>query len=466
MMTLFSNLYLGLSALRSQQLALSIAGNNVANVNTPGYSRQRAIMAELDPLQISEGQLGRGVRILEINAARDRFIEARLVKENQGLGQFDIMNQNLQQIEALFADSGGTGIRDALTKFFNSFSDLANNPTSIATRQQVLIAGNNVAGSIRNSYAQMVTTQSIANQGIKTTIDQINGLTDQIAKLNTQVASVEALGQDSTRFRDQRQLLVGQLGQLANISYMENDARMVTVQINGRSLVENGNATALAATLPPSGSPNFTITMNGNNITSEVTSGKLGGLLQVRDVNIPGYLQTLDTMAGALITQVNTIHSGGFDLTRAVGGSFFTPPSVGASAAQTIAVAITDPARIAAATTLPPSGPPGDNSNARALANLATARISSLGSVTFSEYYGTLVARVGGQAREAADGLKTQRQIVRQVQNLRDSVSGVSLDEEMASIIQYQKAYEASARFVSIVNALTDETIRILGSGR
>lgn len=459
---LFTSLYIGLSGLRANQMGISLAGNNVANINTPGYSRQRAIFAAADPLHIAEGQFGMGATVLDVSVARDRFIEARLVRENQTLGQLDTMSQNLRQIEAVFADTGGVGLRDSLNKFFASFSDLAGNPTSTAVRQQVLSAGNNLAGSIRSAYTQLTATQNTANQDVKATVNQINSLTSQIAALNTRVAQEEAAGHDSGRYRDERQLLLGQLGQLVNINVVEDSGRMVNVDLGGRSIVTGNTAATIGATVPATGQF-YQITLNGNDITNQVSNGKLYGLLQVRDVNIPSYLQSLDTLAGTLITQVNTLHTQGYDLNRAAGGNFFTPTAPGASAAQNIAVAITAPDRIAAARTLPPSGPPGDNQLARDLAGLANVRQAGLGSATFSDYFAGFTGRVGAAARDAADGLKTQRQIVRQVQNLRDSVSGVSLDEEMASIIQYQKAYEASARFVSIVSSLTEETMRLLG---
>jgi len=457
---LFYSLHIGLSSLRAQQLGIATAGNNVANVNTPGYSRQRVGMRELTGLQLTEGNLGGGVRVAEIGAARDRFIEGRLVLENQRLGQQETLNQHLRQVEAVFAETGGAGVRDTLSRFFNSFSDLANNPTNTALRQQVLSAGNNLANSVRTVHSQLSATQTQANQDIRGTVDRVNALTEQVAALNVRVANAEAIGQDAAGFRDQRQVLLGELGQLVNINYLEDEVHMVSVHIGGRSIVEKNKSTALTAAAV--GGPNYAVSLNGVDIRSEITSGRLNGLFQVRDTYVPGYLQSLEAFASTLIAQVNAVHAGGTDLTGAGGGNFFTPTPAGASAAQTLSVAVTATDRIAAAAAGQPARS-GDNTNARALAALATTRQAGLGSATFSDYYGSLVARVGGHAREAADGLRTQRQVVRQVQNQRDSVSGVSLDEEMASLIQFQKAYEASARYVSIVNSLTEETMRLLG---
>src|SRR5262249_27956008 len=262
---------------------------------------------------------------------------------------------------------------------------------NIGFRQQVLSAANSLAGSIRNAYTQLTTTQNLADQDVKATVDQINALSNQIAALNTQVAQAEGLGHDSTQYRDQRQVLLQQLGQLANVTYVEDNQKMVSVDLGGRTIVAGNTAKTLSAAPPAGGGPFYQLFLNGDNITSNITSGKLNGLLQVRDVNIPSYLQNLDTLASTIISQVNSLHTQGFDPNRAAGGNFFTPTAAGASAAQTMSVAITDPARIAAARVLPASGPPGDNQLARDLAALATARPAALGSVSFSEYYGNLV---------------------------------------------------------------------------
>jgi flagellar hook-associated protein 1 FlgK len=223
---------------------------------------------------------------------------------------------------------------------------------------------------------------------------------------------------------------------------------------NGRPLVIGANTYALDVTsTPPSGFA--ALVSAGTAVTSEVTGGTIGGLIQARDVLIPGYLDQLDTLAYSIVTEVNAVHQGGYDLNGATGIDFFTALPSAAGAARNISVSagvLADPSTIATGAT----ATAGDNDVARTLADLRDARVLSGGTATFSDGWGTLVYRVGADSRAASDEQSSRAEIVRQMELMREQVSGVSLDEEAMMMMKFQRAYEANARFFQAVDSALD----------
>ena len=202
------------------------------------------------------------------------------------------------------------------------------------------------------------------------------------------------------------------------------------------------------------------VAADGTDVTATLTSGKIGGLLQVRDTQVPVYLSKLDTLAYTLVQQVNTLHAGGYDLNGTAGGNFFSPIASTSGAALAVAVTPTvaaDPAKVVAAAT----AVAGDNTQARALANLRSAKVLG-GTSTLIEGWGNLVYQVGQDAQLADKAQKTHADIVNQLQSLRDATSGVSIDEEAAAMLKFQRAYQANARFFGTIDQTLDTLLGLL----
>jgi len=232
----------------------------------------------------------------------------------------------------------------------------------------------------------------------------------------------------------------------------------------GDLLVAGDQNRVLQAVTSPT-EPYTQILLDGQNITSKIESGKLGGLLKVRDRLIPDYLRRLDDLAAGLIERVNSQHAQGSDLNGLPGGDFFIPfvpsvPGSNAGAARNIGLAITDATQIAAGGA---GLGPGSNANAVLLAGIRDEKLFSSGSSTSNQFYANLIFGLGNDLRTAQDGQTTQDQLLAQLQNQRDAFSGVNLDEEAVNIIRYQKAYEANARFIRVVDELTNDLLGILG---
>jgi flagellar hook-associated protein 1 FlgK len=460
---LFGSLEIGRKSLMVQQQALQVTSNNIANVNTPGYSRQRAVLESSRPLQAGLLQIGTGVEIKTVESARDRFLEIRVAQGNQGSGKQQALVDSSSQIEAVF-NVGDKGLQEAISRFFNSFSTLANDPTSSSLRSSVVSTAENLSNVFQSSAQQLVDIQQNTNGSIIDTVSQINHLASAIASLNHEIGAAEAVGGEAATLRDQRTELVNQLSNLVDIHYYEDEGGNFSVSVaGGQSLVTADfvNPLTTSAT-PPSGL--VQVKSGPNEITSLIQGGKLAGLIQVRDQLIPAYQNDLDTLAESIISQVNTVHTGGTDLQvppSSPGLNFFDPVTGVAGAAQAFSLnpaIAADLKNIAAGQ----SGSPGDNANALTLANLANQKVLSGGTETFAESFASLQFRVGTDTQSAKRSLDTQSALLKQLKNQRDSVSAVSLDEEAIDLIRFQRAYQASAKFISTIDQLTADLIQNL----
>jgi flagellar hook-associated protein 1 FlgK len=466
MSSLFAGLHIGERALQAQQFALETTQRNITNANTPYYSRQRVNFIPGDPIGFGAVAPGGGVVAVSADAFRDRFIDYRVTQELQPKGENDAVLSALQQVDALLNESDGQGLQAVISDFFAGFSSLANAPEDSSLRNQVLASAQNLTREFARIYGGLQSIQASSDRAVADTVSEINSTTSAIAELNSRIA--QARGLDSNEeyaLRDQRQEMLDTLAGLTDVSYWETESGAVTLSTaDGAVLVVGDNSYEMAAVTQP-GTSYLQVLVGGQNITSDISSGKLGGLIKVRDSMIPGYLAKLDDMAASLIDSVNTQHALGADLAGQQGGDFFTPftplaPGSNTGAARSISVAIADPAKIAAAGL---TEGPGSNANALLLAGIGDSKILGGGTATLEQYYSDLVFTVGTQARTAKDASETQGNILLQLQNQRDSLSGVNLDEEAVNVIKYQKAYEASARYISVLNGLAEDLMNILG---
>jgi len=456
MSDLFASLSSVSRALAAQQTGLAVAGENIANVNTPGYTRRTVELSASLPLDAYS--TGNGVDVVGIRAERADLIEAQLHQELPAQAREAATADSLSQIEALLGRPG-TSVDSNLTKFFDAFSQLAQDPTSGVARQQVTVQAQSLTTAFNDVATRLVSAQQDADAQVRDGVDRVNTLAAQIASLNASMSSAGA-GRSDT-LRDKLGVALNTLAGLIDISVVGRPDGGADVSVgNGHALVIGADTYQLA-TSAVAGSGLADLTSGGSVITSAVTGGRIGGLLQVRDRLLPGYQTRLDQLAHTVATSVNTAHRAGYDLAGAAGIDFFVPPAAvaGAAIAMTVSAAIVaDANRIAAAAT--PAA--GDNGNARAIANL---RETPLAGVTTNpvDTWGALIYRVGTDAQAATSERLGRDEIVKQLQTLRDQVAGVSLDEEAASMMKFQRAYEANARYFSAVDASLNVLMQMLG---
>jgi flagellar hook-associated protein 1 len=451
MSSLLSTMFLATGAMAADQGALEATTNNAANVNTPGYSREVPVLQENPPIVVGNLSFGTGVSLAKIESVRDPILQLRIQQETGQQGQLNSFTGALSQTQTLFT-AGASDIASEISNLFSSISQLSTNPSSIALRQGVLTAASNLTSTFNNAASNLSVQRSNVDLSVVQSVQQVNTLTQQIAGLNGQITTLQNLGQEAGTFIDQRDVLINQLSGLIDVSEIKSDSGITLTTSNGTALVSGTQSFSL--TTQPGGSGVQHVFSQGNEITSTLSSGALGGLIEVRDQKIPALLTSLDTLASGLSTAFNSANTTGFDLNGSAGGALFTPV-VGAGSAANIGVAVTDPALIAASS----DGSAGSNGN---LANLSAIQNQTIiAGATPTTYYGNIVFSVGNDVSNGTAELQSSKLVLQQLQDQRGSISGVSLDEEAANMTRYQQAYDAAAHIVTTVNQMLETVINM-----
>ncbi len=627
MNNLFSAIELGKNSIMAQQSVFSIIGHNIANVNTPGYSRQVVDLENVRPSVIGLKDGGRGVDLIGIRSIRDQFIDNQITDRRQYEGLYNTLDGVMASVEALFDESNGLGLSDGLTNFFNAWADVANQPTNIPTRNSLVSKTQSFTLAMNKSHQRLVDQQEVNDANVAATVQDINAILNEIAKLNEEVAYAEGSGNPANDLLDIRERRIRELSEMVGIShYYDASNNSVTIDLGGRPLVSFNNVNELSAIrnqynsnyhdvyVDQYGQPAF-------NITTEIDTGKLGGLIvsrdgqvvdgpgtvsgttagglttlsfsqdhglsvgdlvtingetrsvvqigstttavvadmstavtagnnygwQERDGYIPEYKKELNKLATGLIQQVNDAHGSGYGLNDATAPQrdFFqmnsgvpvvsnvqtdipapgqqtitfgaahslsvgdvvtirgqsrlvlstngnaivvntingiaVNDSYGYSNVQAAAASIqvdstiaSDSSLIAASSqpTVDGTGAPlavGNNDVAQTITQLMDANDvvdtnnNGRGNYgTFHEYLHSMYSEVGNTGSSATYELDANGSMLTYLENKRDSISGVSLDEEAANLMQFEKSFQAIAQFMGTVSKLTDVLIQLV----
>jgi flagellar hook-associated protein 1 len=449
-----TSLNIGIQALEATQAALNATSNNIANANTPGYTREVSQFSENAESLVGGEVSGGGVSIDRLQSVRDELLNLQIAQQTSQQSSADTQSTSLQQIQTSFA-STGADIAGTLTAFSTSLNQLSANPSNTATQASVLAAGQNLAKSFNTTANQLKTAQSNADGQITQTVAQINSLTKQIAQLNGQFSQLTQPGQDGGTVQDERDELVQQLSTLTGISISQSSDGETITTANGSPLVMGGQSYSLQTTAGTNGMDRV-LDSAGNDITSSIQGGQLGGAIQMRDQLIPGYLNQLNALASEFAGAFNAAQAKGFDSNGNIGGNFFSVSPGASGAAASLRVAISDPSLIAISS----DGSAGSNGN---VANLSAALTNALPSgQSVSSGYAKLVFQVGSDASNASSQSTAIGQNLLQLTNQQGSISGVSIDEETTNLIRFQTAYEAAARIVSTIQRLDSVTINMI----
>jgi flagellar hook-associated protein 1 FlgK len=451
------------NALRAHQQAISVVGNNIANVNTPGYSRQRLILMSSRPQDSSVGPLGNGVEAVKVERVYDRFVGVQISNENQGLGRWRAQKQVLQGVETIFDESDGFGLSQGMSEYFTAWQDLSIKPTGMNERQVLISKAETLAYTFNQKYAHLDSAQKSIDTDINGAVATINQLSAQIADWNQKIIETEATGYTANEYRDQRDLAVKELSELIGISTFEKADGAVNVTLNGgQTLIDGKSYHSLSTQVNPASGLLDVLWVGSDGVTTDITGniagGKLYGWLEARDVTIPDYMTRLNELATEIMQEVNDAHSVGFGLDGSTGNAFFTGTD-----ASDIAVnvdLVNDTNLIAAATDI--DSLPGDASNAVIIANLQNKTVLNGDTATFGEFYNALVSEVGNEVLQIDAFYSHQFDMVTQLENYRESISGVSLDEEMVNLVKFQSAYDASAKLISTTDELLQTVLGMI----
>ena len=469
-MGLSAAMEIGRNGLNVYRVATEVTSENIANVNTPGYSRQRVLL-ESAPSTTSNGfPLGTGVAISSVERYYDGLLQQQLVNAQSTQGFDTTKSSAMQQIEPVFNEVTTDGLGAAISNYFSSWQDLTLNPAGSAERQAVLSRTQILTDTFHSVSKNLNDVISNQNNSLKPLTDSINATLTGIAQLNGQIKPTQLLGGNANEIRDQRDQLIRDLSAQIGITYTENSDGTTDVQFadSGAALVTGSTAGSfsLATTNAIPGFYDVNVTPAGSAAAALVspTTGQLGATLKLRDVIIPDYLKQVDSLASGIVSQVNTLHNiatnplKSYDLNGNSGGNFFDPTKISA-ATISIDAGITGTNKIAAsgsATAI------GDNSNAVALAQLQNKKTMSANTATFNSYYDGLVSQVGLDTMSAKNTEAQDIAFTKQLTTLRDSNSGVSLDEELTNLIKYQRSYEASAKLITTATAMMDTVLGLI----
>ena len=558
---IFSTLSSAKLGLLAQQLAIEVTGQNVANIETEGYSRQDVSFEANTPRgHIKYGglhQLGTGVRIASIERAHDQFLFTQIMDEGDLTGSTEVKKEIFEQLEVLFNEGSGRSLNDALSLFFSSIHDLATNARGLPERVDLISKAEHLASTFNQTGNQLFTIQRNIDATIETEVAEINTLTTQIGKLNESIHANEPTSQyKANDLRDNRDRLVKELSKKIDIQLVQESDNQISLTLkDGTALVLKDQvfdlSTSINANNESFNDVYIDIGSTTKNITSTIKGGELRGYLDMRDTKVESVLDKMNILSGSFIQEFNSIHREGFGIDGSSGLDFFTPLdvtvdhdadntgtavvsmtnaspttvsvdefeiaftgsneftlnnlttnassgtftfttgstfnikdgfavaisgtaasgdkvtfSVSEDAASLMSVSSTitaDGQKIAAGTTTN-----GDGGNALLMADLQNELVfnsvtwsSESGSFTIDEYYNAVVSTIGIKSFSAQAILRQQEGGMLQLNSRRESISGVSIDEEMIKMIKFQQAYNASARMISMVDEMLDTLNRM-----
>jgi flagellar hook-associated protein 1 len=473
MYSTFQGLEIGKRAILSQQTALSTTGHNIANANTKGYTRQEAVLQATRPLSYPAGnigtqpmQLGTGVEVTHLNRIRNQFLDVQYRNEQQKLGYYEAKSTALSNLETVFNEPSEYGLDMALNRFWQSTQELAKQPDSLSARVVLLANGQSVATSLNEISAGISKNRDNLSNQLDAKAVEINASLKEIATLNDQMAKVVAMGNQPNDLSDKRDLLLDSLSKQIGAQVTSNKDGTVDVSIGGVQLVKG--TTANEFTINPEAGG---VLVDGKVVPLE--NGEVKGLLDSHGYMVEGKMTgeiptlqaKIDSLAKAIADNLNAIHAN--KEARNLDGAaeellFFvdkddpTQPPKNAASMILNPQLVNAPQKIAAAL----SNNRGDGSNIMEMANLQNQKIT-IGSqtTTIEDYYHMILGEVGSGVQNAERLQNNAGLMVQQADMQRQSVSGVSIDEEMTNMIRYQQAYNAAAKYVSAVNEMLDKLI-------
>ncbi|RKY27641.1 MAG: flagellar hook-associated protein FlgK [Planctomycetota bacterium] len=571
-MGLFSSFNVGRLALSAHQTALQVTGQNIANANNEAYTRQRVIMRTTPPMDLGYAHIGTGVRVAEIQRVINEALEGRIDAATSSLGGLQAQQEILARIEAVFNELSDTDLSSALGEFFDALEALTTNPDDASTRLELLAKGDSLSESFRYLATQLNATRQSANDSVKLAVNDVNRILGEIADLNEQILVAEGGGVGigkANDLRDQRGALLRDLSAYIEVNAVEASDGTLNILAGGEFLVFGDNAFTLTTTdRADRGALISTVEFEFNGADLKIKGGKLDGLITARDEILTEFIDDVAALAGAVVNEINKLHSEGQGLDRfssltsaeevsgpldvlnaaglpftPVNGSFnidvynentgekttvniavdldgigadstlqslvdeinaelnaafggsspvsaeatitnrlvigsdgdnytfaFSEDTSGLLAAMGINTFFTghdaltiqvnqalhdNPDLIAASLT----GAPGDNANVLRMANLRNERVFDNGGATFSDFYQGVVGSMAVQSASARDRAENQELLVTSLLNERERISGVNIDEETINLISHQRAYQAAARFISIIDGLLETLI-------
>ena len=462
MPTISSGISTALQAILTYSQALEIIEHNIANANTPGYRRQSAVLTASVPSSINgadygigAGQKGNGVTIARIQRFSLEFFDGRHRSVSAETKNWEAQSNILSQLEPMLAETTDGGLIPQLDQFWASWQTLSTDPTNTSLRAGLLNDATSLATAINQRATQITQLRSDQNDVVSGQVDQINSLAEQVAQLNGEISRVLSVGEQPNDLLDKRDLALDQLAELSGaVSFAQKNGE-VTVSIDGHMLVVGHDSIKLH--MQTSGTDLSVLDVYwADNQKMVPASGEMKGTLEVRDNILVDQLSGLNTLAAGMINQVNGIHRTGFGLNNATGNDFFS----GTDAATIAVNPLLDAASIATSSAADQAG---NNDISLQIAGLRTTKGMNGGTASFNDFYTAQINDLAMATKNASDNAYQHGLVAGALSDQRESVAGVSLDEEAANMATTQKAYQAAARVMTAYDDLLNTVINQMG---
>jgi flagellar hook-associated protein 1 FlgK len=463
MASTFGGINTALTSLYAQRRGLDVTGQNIANANTEGYTRQRVRMqaqtGSLNPgVYATTEQVGTGVTVAAVERGRNVYLEERGRTEHANSAYLSSQKAAYDQIESVLAEPSDTALQARLHDMWDAWNDVANNWQDPSTRTALIERSNTVAVTLNDAHGSLSNQFQSQNNEMDAYVDQVNALGSSIAQMNHEIVIAQQAGLPANELQDQRDSKIMELSELAGASAQATPNGAVNVYIGSTALVEGFNSRSMTLTGPT--------TLDGITSTDQVAlqwddtktnatpGGTMGAMLDTMNTIIPGIVSDLDGVAEAIATTVNLAQAGGFTKDGVPGGDFFT-----GTTAATIKVAVTKPEDVAFS-----KGDPTDPTTP-ALDHLVADNLADIGNSTTGPdaTYQAMIGRLGVSAQATSRRSEIQDSVRDQVDTSRDAESGVNLDEEMTNLLTYQRGYEAASRVLTTIDAMLDQLINRTG---
>ncbi len=470
-MTASVNMFnIGKSGLMVSKQSMTTTGHNIANVNTEGYSRQNVDTTAAPVIPGGRLTFGNGTWAKKVSRVSDEYLEKRIQGEHKNFANAEEKDLYLQQTEQIFNESNNDGLNRLATRFFNEFRKLSSDPANTAIRSSVRESSTQLTGEVRRMDQELKEVSKNIDDRIEGYVRELNALSKEVRDLNIDIDKAELGGGEAPDLHDKRDLALKNLGAMADISTSKDNNGRVTVTLASRVAIVSGESiTELeVARTPPDpqtgkkeGNLDIFVKTTGvpQKLNQVLKTGRLGGLLEVRDKDISTAQDQINKVAFLIADEVNKIHQQGYGLDGATGRDFFAQPVTLGRAAESMRISSSIENNLDAIGVAKEPGREGDNRIAVAISAIGDLKGAG-GDVSSSilDVYNSLVSGMAVKTAATKKELVFQKDVLSQLENVRESLVGVNLDEETANLVKFQHSYAASAKVLQVA----DETMQTL----
>lgn len=472
MPSLFHTLNIGSEALYATRQGVDTTGHNIANAQTPGYSRQRLNLTQRTPLDVRNLIIGNGVLTQNITRAHDKFIEKQMNLANHQVGQSRAFHDSLKSVEAIFAPELEGSVSDEISNFFNSIQDLSSFPEDFTVRTSVFENAKSLCNAFKRVDGSLRDVRSGIDSQLVHMTESLTHNLKEIAALNVNIQSFE-MGREETAndLRDQRDRLLREVSEKIDCHYFVDKFGMVVIRGPKEvTLVEGANASTIDIRREDSNDGMMDIVctdwegLTTRSIGEDIKGGELSGILKVRDEEIPNALAWNNQLASELAESFNQIHRQGFgvrDFNRQLGRDFFKLSADPSAVAAELDLNDVIYESVDAISTGSSALAPGDNVIANQLASLKENKILNDKQANFQEYYSNFIGSLGITVKRAEDAHQANELVVEDLSRRRESITGVSLDEEATNLLKWQTCFAANSKVITTVDEMLDTVLSL-----